>query len=102
MKPADLGDSDDAPGRDRLDVAAAWTVVTETLMRPREGVVRDVPAKQPTQVGLAEHDDEIEAFSPDGADDAFGEGILPGRARGDDDLANTHALHAALEVSGVD
>jgi hypothetical protein len=53
-------------------------------------------------VGFVEHDDEIEAFAANQADDALGEGILPGSARYDDDLANAHALHPSLEVSAVD
>src|SRR5438876_10813706 len=61
-----------------------------------------VRAKQVTQVAFVEHDDEIEAFAANRADDALGEGILPGSARRDDDLANAHALDPALEVSAVD
>ena len=53
-------------------------------------------------MAFVEHHDEIEAFAANRADDALGEGILPGSARGDDDLANAHALDPALEVSAVD
>ncbi len=53
-------------------------------------------------MALVEHDDEIEAFAANRADDALGEGILPRRASGDDDLTNAHALDAALEVSAED
>jgi hypothetical protein len=42
MKPADLGDCDDTPGWDRLYLAPAWAVVTETLVRPRNVVVHEV------------------------------------------------------------
>jgi hypothetical protein len=52
-------------------------------------------------VTFIEHDDKIEAFSANRADDAFGEGILPGRARGDDELANAHVLNSPLEVRSV-
>jgi hypothetical protein len=38
MKPADLGDGDDMPGRDRLYRAPALAIVTETLVRPRNVV----------------------------------------------------------------
>ena len=71
-------------------------------MRPRNVVVREVRAKYASQVAFVEHDDEIEAFAANGADDALGEGILPGSARCDDDLANAHALDPALEISAVD
>src|SRR5262249_14237563 len=102
MEADDLGDGDDAPGRDGLYLAPAWAVVIETLVRPRDVVVREVQAKQATQVAFVEHDDEIEAFSTERADDAFGEGILPGSARGDEDLANAHVRNPALEVGAVD
>ena len=102
MKPADLGDCDDTPGWDRLYLAPAWAVATETLVRPRNVVVAEVRAKQATRVAFVEHDDEIEAFAANRADDALGEGILPGSARCNDDLANAHALDPALEVGAVD
>src|SRR2546427_10404843 len=98
MKPAGLGDCDDPPRWNRLSLAPAWAVATETLVRSRD----EVRAKQVTQVAFVEHDDEIEAFAANRADDALGEGILPGSARRDDDLANAHALDPALEVSAVD
>ena len=81
---------------------AVTAIVIETLVRPRNVVVREVRAKHATQVAFVEHDDEIEAFAANRADDALGEGILPGSARCDDDLANAHALDPALEVSAVD
>src|SRR5687767_14874496 len=102
MKPADLRNRDDTPGRNRLYFAPAWAIATETLVRPRDVVVHEVGAKQAAQVAFIEHDDEIEAFAAKRADDALGEGILPGRARGDDDLANAYALDPALEVSAED
>jgi hypothetical protein len=102
MKPADLGDGDDMPGRDRLYLAPARAIVTATLVSPRNVVVREVRAKHASQVAFAEHDDEIEAFVANRTDDVLGEGILPGSARGDDDLANAHALDPALEVGAVD
>ena len=66
------------PGRARPHLAPARAVVIETLVRPRNVVVREVRAKHATQVVFVEHDDEIEAFAANGADDALGEGILRG------------------------
>ena len=88
--------------RARLYLAPARAIVSETLVGPRYVVVREVRAKHASQVVFVEYDDEIEAFAANGADDALGEGILPGSARGDDDLANAQALDPALEVSAVD
>jgi hypothetical protein len=59
-------------------------------------------AKHASEVAFVEHDDEIEAFAANRADDVLGDGILPGSARCDDDLANAHVFDPALEVSTVD
>src|SRR4029453_5653277 len=40
-----------------------------------------------------ENDEGIAAPPWDRADDALGEGILPGRSRGDEDLANPQGVH---------
>jgi hypothetical protein len=51
---------------------------------------------------FVDHDDVIKAFPSDRADDALGEGILPGRSRGDEDLANPQAFHPPYEHVAVD
>src|SRR5215475_8154376 len=51
---------------------------------------------------LVEHNDVIEAFPANRPDDAFGEGILPGRSRGDEDLAHPEAFHPPDEDIAVD
>jgi len=45
---------------------------------------------------------QVQAFAPDRADDALGEGILPGRPRGDEDLAHPQAVHPSCEHIVVD
>jgi hypothetical protein len=69
---------------------------------PHNVVVGEVRTKHATQVAFVEHDDVVETVAPDRADQAFGERILPGSARCDDDLANAHALDPVLEISTVD
>ena len=88
MKSADLGDRHDAPGRWRLYFSRIRAVVVEGLMRAG-GVVS---TQQTSEMPFVDHDDVIKAFPSDRADDAFGEGILPGRSRGDEDLANPQAF----------
>jgi len=51
---------------------------------------------------LVEHDEVVEAFPTDGADEAFGVGILPGGARGDEDLTDTHVGDAPSELVPID
>src|SRR4030095_13342476 len=51
---------------------------------------------------LVEHNDVIEAFPSNRTDDAFREGILPGRSRGDEELAHSQVFHAPDERTAVD
>src|SRR2546426_7754042 len=67
-------------------------VAVEGLMRAGGVVVREISAQQTSEMLFVDHDDVIKAFPSDRADDAFGEGILPGRSRGDEDLANPQAF----------
>ena len=51
---------------------------------------------------LVEHNDVIEAFPSNRPDNALSEGILPGRSRGDEDLAHPQAFHPPDEHIAVD
>src|SRR3989442_6036128 len=51
---------------------------------------------------LIEDDDVVQAFSADRADQAFGEGILLGGARGDEDLADAHVRDSASALVIID
>jgi hypothetical protein len=77
VKSADLRERHDAPARWRLDFARMRAVVVEGLMRAGGIVVGEVPAQQTAEVPFVDHDDVIEAFPTNRADDALGEGILP-------------------------
>src|SRR5678816_3324044 len=55
-----------------------------------------------SEAPLVEHNDVIEAFPSNRPDDAFSEGILPGRSRGDEDLAHSQAFHPPDERTAVD
>src|SRR2546425_1963614 len=77
-------------------------IAVESLMRARRVVVGEVPAQQASEMPFVEDDDVIEAFSSNRPDDALGEGILPGRAWGDEDLVDPHALHPPREHVAVD
>jgi hypothetical protein len=64
--------------------------------------LHEVPAQQTSKMPFADHDDVIEAFSSNRPDDAPGEGILPRRSRGDEDLAHSPAVHPPYEHVAVD
>src|SRR4029450_6038776 len=51
---------------------------------------------------FVEHNDVIEAFPSNRPDDAFSEGVLPGRPRGDEDRAYSQALPPPDEHIAVD
>jgi hypothetical protein len=53
-------------------------------------------------MSLAQNEEMIQAFAAKGADDPFDKGVLPGRARGDADLADPHPFDATREVLTVD
>ena len=102
MKSADLRDRNDGPGRWRLHFASIGAVVVEGLRWAGGVVVREIPTQQTPEVPFVEHDDVIEAFSSNRADDALGEGIVPGRSRGDEDLGHPQAAHPPYEHLAVD
>ena len=62
---------------------------------------RAVRAKQAARVAFVEHDDVIEAFPTNRADDALDEGILTGRSRGNEDLAHLQAFYPPYEDVAV-
>ena len=86
----------------RFDDPRKWSVVSQRLVRRRGVVVVDVFREDFQQVRLAEDDDVIETFSPDRADDALDQRILPRRTRRDDHLLDSHVLEALLEVESID
>src|SRR5437899_1583685 len=102
MKAAELRNRNDAPGRWRLHFSRTRAVVVEGLMRARRVVVREVAAQQASEMPFIDHEDVIEAFPSNRPDDTLGEGILPGRSWGDEDLANPHAVHPPCEHVAVD
>ena len=58
--------------------------------------------QQPTQMPLVEHDEVVEAFPADGADDVLGERILPRRVGRDENLVNAHAVDSTVKGIAVD
>src|SRR5437879_7670301 len=77
-------------------------VAVEGLMRAGGVVVREVTAQQASEMPFVDHEDVIEAFPSNRTDDALGEGILPGRSRGNEDLAHPQAFHPPCEHVAVD
>src|SRR5207245_7586745 len=102
MKSADLRSRNDAPGCWRLHFSRIRAAVVKGLMRAGRIVVREVPEQQTSEMPCVDHDDGIETFPSNRPDDALGEGILPGRSRGAEDLAHPQAFHPPSEHVAVD
>jgi len=81
-----------------VDGAGKRAVVVQGLMWARGIVVRDVSAQQATEMSLIEHDEVVEAFSADGADEALGERILPWGTRG---IADPQPGDSASKRGGI-
>ena len=65
-------------------------------------VVREVGFQDTMEMALAEDDDMVEAFSPYRAHEALGIWVLPGGARGRENLLDADALDATSELLAVD
>ncbi len=53
-------------------------LLVQGKMRPRSVIVDDVGAKYSTEMSLVENNEVVEAVSPNGANQPFDVGILPG------------------------
>src|SRR2546427_765127 len=93
-------DRHDAPQGRWVDGAGKRAVVVQSLVWAH-GVVRDVSVQQATEMSLIEHDEVVEAFSADGADEALGEGILPWGMRGDEELAGPRPGDSTSERGAI-
>jgi hypothetical protein len=101
MKPGDLRKGDDPATWRGLDVSGLGTVVVERLVRTHGVVVGNVGAQKPVEMSFVQDKEMIEAVAADGADHSLHEGILPGCARGGEDLADAHALDSPRELLAV-
>jgi len=62
---------------------------------PSEWWIRGELGKGPPQMGLAKHDQVVDALPPDRADQAFRIAVLPWRTGRDRLVANAHGAQAA-------
>jgi hypothetical protein len=102
MKPAESRHRDDAAHRWRLDLARHWRVTPERHVRAVGVVVRQVLAKDPTQVVLAEHDHVVDDLATRSAHSSLGEPVLPRGSRRDSELSQPEILDASVERGAED
>ena len=98
VEPADVGQGDDAAVLGGLDGARLWCILLKREMRPRAVVVAKVAAQATTKVLLVEDDDMVEQFTPDGADQPFGERVLPRRTWRGENLDDANSFHSLPEL----
>ena len=96
------GQGDDAAVRRWLDRARLGRILLEGEVSARPVVVPEVGSETTSKVCLVQDDDVVEKFAAEGANDAFGEGVLPGRAWGSENLGQAHALHSSPKLAAVD
>lgn len=79
VQAADHWPGNDGTALGRVNFSRYGRVVVERLMRAGRVVVSEVFCEDALEMCLVQHDDVVEAFSPNRADQPFDVGILPGR-----------------------
>ena len=102
MQSTDFGNPHDPAQRGRLDGPSVWRILLEREVSSCAVIVGEVAGQDAPQVPFAEDENVIQRLAPDRADEPLGEGILPGAARGREDLLDPHALHSVPEGTAVD
>jgi hypothetical protein len=85
-----------------LDRSFVRRILGEGEVGPSAVVVLEVSGEDASQVALAQDEDMVETLSPDRADEAFREGILPRASGSREDFLNLHAPHTLTEGVAVD
>lgn len=81
MQAADLGGLNDATTIDGMNRSPFRAVHPQCLVSEPVVIVAEVGGKDPLQMPLVDHDDMIEAFSPDRSDQPLDIGVLPRASR---------------------
>ena len=77
-------------GAEPLNRPMNGSVLAQSSMSPRSIIVGDKLAKDPAQMGLTEHNQVVETFPSDRANQSLRVPILPRRARSNRFVADTH------------
>ena len=100
MESADLGQRNDAALLGRLNGTRLRRILLEGVeVSARPVAVPEVAAQTTSKVCLLQDDDVVEKLAAEGSNDAFSEGVLPGRARRSENLGQAHALHSSPELA---
>ena len=86
---------------DALNNPMDGCILVQSPMGPRAIIVCGVLAKDPAQVTFSEHDQMVEAFPPDRADQSLRVAVLPGRRGRDRLVPNAHGAKPAPDCRAV-
>ena len=101
MKASAMGTRPDTPSIRRLNISPIWCIFSKCKVSPQATVVDNIPPHERAQMSLPQDNRVIGAFTPDCSDHTFCIGVLPGRARGCDDVLQTCRCNLAHEVLSV-
>jgi hypothetical protein len=102
VQATDFGDGNDPAEVPPLNWPAVGCILVEREVSARPVVVREVACEGAAQVPFAEDEDVIQTLTPNRADEAFRERVLPWAVRRRHDFTDAHALHALPEHVTVD
>src|ERR1022692_1234115 len=80
MESTDHGQGDDLAPLGRFNRPRLGSILVQRPVRAVLMMIDKVVREPPSQVLLVEHDHVVQTFAADGADQAFDERVLPGRA----------------------
>ena len=88
-------------GAEPLNRPMNGSVLAQSSMRPRFIVIGDKLAKDPGQMGLTQHNQVVETFPSDRANQSLRIPILPRRARRNGLVANAHGPQSAPQPEAM-
>ncbi len=86
----------------RIGMSRVWGVLVQGERCSGAVVVDEIAGEDAAQVRLAEHEDVLQTFATDRADETFREGLLPRTTAGRPEFSDPQALQAVLEGGAVD
>src|ERR1700726_1825513 len=102
MQSAHFRERDDETLGGRLNTSWRRRVLLQGEVCSRPMIIDEIRGQQTSQMALAEDDDVVQAFAPDGSDQSLRIRILPWAGRSGDHFADVHAGYPAPEHVAVD
>ena len=101
MQSTDLWNLDHRTERGRLGGSADRRIFFERQMRAASFVVIEIAIQDPAQSGAMANNDVIQAFAPNGTDQALRVGVLPRALGRRQDFVNAHPIRQVTELLSI-